>query len=371
MISIQAVCCYATLFFFFSCFFSPAIATENKADPMLSALVLEGQVTICGEPVPMNDPQVRERFEKEMLICLDNRAQVILWLKRSTRYFPLIEEELSKNGLPEDIKYLAVAESALRVHSGSPKGAMGIWQLMPQTAKKYGLLVDDDFDERRNPYLSTTAAVNYLKDLKGEFDSWSLALAAYNMGEEGLYAQILEQGTDDYYRLYLPLETQRFIFRILSVQMIFQTPEKYGFTLSKNDFYPPLQFSSVSINAFEQIPLRLIADAAKTDFTTIKNLNPEIRGYYLATGIRKVNIPQEGKKGFLRRLQEGIEADAKIRKHRIYMVTPGDSLSAIAVKFDVPLAALLIWNGLGVDSVIHPGQPLVIYPGKPREEPDK
>ncbi len=362
------ICCYTTLLFFISCHFISATAIEITTDPMLSALALEDPVSFCGEPVPMHDHQVKERFEKEMLICLDNRAQVILWLKRSTRYFPFIEEALSKNKLPEDIKYLAVAESALRVHVGSPKGAMGMWQLMPQTAKKYGLLVNDDFDERRNPYLSTTAALRYLTDLKRQFESWSLALAAYNMGEEGLHAQILEQGTDDYYRLYLPLETQRFVLRILSVQKIFQAPEKYGFSLSQDDFYAPVQFSTVSINAFEQIPLRLIAGAARTDFTVIKYLNPEIRGYYLATGIRKVNIPAEGEKGFSYRLQEGIEADAKIRKQSIYTVNPGDSLSVIAAKFDVPLAALLIWNRLGVDSVIHPGQPLVIYPGTPQKE---
>jgi peptidoglycan lytic transglycosylase D len=192
-------------------------AAQERVDVLLRALTLEPSVSLCGEPVPVEDPRVVERFEKEMLVSLGNRPQVILWLKRSTRYFPYIERMLRENDLPEDIKYLAIAESALRMHAGSRKGAMGVWQLMPQTARKYGLVVDRNFDERRNLYLSTPAVMAYLKDLFDRFGSWSLSLAAYNMGEEGLAAEILEQGITDYYRLYLSLETQRFIFRILAI----------------------------------------------------------------------------------------------------------------------------------------------------------
>jgi len=137
-------------------------AAEARADVLLQSLTLETPVSLCGEPVPVEDPRVVERFEKEMLVSLGNRAQVILWLKRSTRFFPYILKRLEENGLPEDVKYLAIAESALRMHAGSRKGAMGVWQLMPQTARKYGLVVDGNFDERRNLFLSTPAAVNYL-----------------------------------------------------------------------------------------------------------------------------------------------------------------------------------------------------------------
>ena len=135
---------------------SPRItaAQEIADDILLSALKLEQPILLCGETVPVDDPQALERFEKEMLVSLGNRSQVILWLKRTTRYFPYIEQMLRENGLPDDLKYLAIAESALRMHAGSPKGAMGVWQLMPQTARKYGLVVDVNFDERRNLYLS-------------------------------------------------------------------------------------------------------------------------------------------------------------------------------------------------------------------------
>jgi hypothetical protein len=317
---------------------------------------------LCGERVPVDDAQATERFEKEMLVAMGNRPQVILWLKRTTRYFPYIEQMLRDNGLPDDLKYLAIAESALRMHAGSSKGAMGVWQLMPQTARKYGLVVDVNFDERRNLYLSTPAVVTYLKALYERFGSWSLSLAAYNMGEEGLEAEILEQGVTDYYRLYLPLETQRFVFRILAIKRLVEAPQMHGFTLSPGDFYAPETFSAVRVNAFTDLPLRLIANAARTDFKRVKDFNPEIRGHYLAAGTRSVNIPSDGETGFQDRLAALIEADAKIRSQRVYVVQEGDSLSGIAQKFGVPLAAVLIWNRIGLSNVIHPGQRLVIFP---------
>lgn len=342
--------------------------THEAGYDLLSALKLEKTVLLCGERVPVEDPQVVERFEKEMLVSLGNRPQVILWLKRTTRYFPAIEKILGENDLPDDIKYLAIAESALRVHAGSRKGAMGMWQLMPQTAKRYGLLVNGNVDERRNPILSAAAAVRYLKDLHDRFGSWSLCLAAYNMGEEGLEAEILEQGITDFYRLYLPLETQRFILRILAIKQIVQAPQQFGFHLSEQDFYAPPTFSTVQVNAFADLPLRLIARAAKTDFKIIKDLNPELRGYYLAAGSRLLNIPDNAEKGFQNRLAGLIEADAKIRNQRIYVVKKGDNLTDVAGKFNVPLAALLIWNRIGKDRVIHPGQRLVILPAARRDK---
>lgn len=343
---------------------SPRItaAQEIADDILLSALKLEQPILLCGETVPVDDPQALERFEKEMLVSLGNRSQVILWLKRTTRYFPYIEKMLRENGLPDDLKYLAIAESALRMHAGSRKGAMGVWQLMPQTARKFGLVVDVNFDERRNLYLSTPAVVTYLKALYERFGSWSLSLAAYNMGEEGLESEILEQGVTNYYRLYLPLETQRFVFRILAIKRIVEAPQNHGFGLSPGDFYAPETFSTVRVDAFTDLPLRLIANAAKTDFKTVKDFNPEIRGHYLAAGTRSVNIPSEGEAGFHDRLTTLIEADTKIRNQRVYVVKEGDSLSGIAQKFEVPLAALLIWNRIGLSNVIHPGQRLVVFP---------
>jgi len=339
-----------------------ADAAEPTTDHLIEALRIDPSISLCNEPVPLADPQNRERFEKEMLVSLGNRYQVILWLKRTTRFFPTIERVLSENGLPEDLKYLAIAESALRVHAGSPKGAMGVWQLMPQTARKYGLTVNSQVDERRSFYLSTPAAASYLKELHGRFGSWSLALAAYNMGEEGLAAEILEQGVTDYYRLYLSLETQRFVFRILAIKCIVEDPQRYGFFLDPDEFYPPRTSATVQFDALTELPLRLVAEASGTVFKTIKDLNPHIRGYYLAAGSHRLNIPPAGEADFEKRLRALTTTDARARERRLYQVQQGDSLSGIAKKFDVPLAALLIWNRMPIDAVIHPGQRLVVLP---------
>jgi hypothetical protein len=331
-------------------------------DQLLSALRPEVPLALCGETVPMEESRVKERFEKEMLVALGNRPQVILWLKRSTRYFPYLEQVLAENGLPDDLKYLAVAESALRMHAGSSKGALGVWQLMPQTARKYGLEVNSRFDERRNIYLATPAAMAYLKELYARFGSWALALAAYNMGEEGLEAEILEQETDDYYRLYLSIETQRFVFRILTIKQIMGDPSQYGFDLAPGDYYPPETFRAVVVTAAGDLPLRLIARAADTDFMTIKALNPEIRGHYLAEGVRPVNIPHGREEGFSKRLARLVAEESENLSGRIYIVKAGDNLSTIAEKFKVPLASLLIWNRIDSSRVIQPGQELVISP---------
>jgi len=342
----------------------PLQAQEQGVDQLLRSLRWKPPVELCGEVVPLDEKRVAERLEKEMLVSLGNRPQVILWLKRTTRYFPYIEKVLADKGLPEDLKYLAIAESALRRHAGSRKGAMGVWQLMPQTARKYGMTVNGRMDERRSFFLSTLAAASYLKELYGRFNSWSLALAAYNMGEEGLEAEILEQGISDYYRLYLPLETQRFVFRVLAIKLIVQDPQKYGFSLAAEDYYRPATFATVPVNAFAELPLRLIAQASKTDFKTIKELNPQIRGHYLASGSYRLSIPPDGLPGFQERLADLVAADDRIRRQSVYIVREGDNLSGIAEKFDVPLAALLIWNRIRLDAVIHPGQHLVILPGK-------
>jgi hypothetical protein len=268
---------------------------------------------------------------------------------------------LKESNIPEDLKYIPIAESALRPHIGSIKGAIGFWQFMIQTGQRYGLIINEHIDERRNLFASTQAAIRYLKDINKTMGSWTLAAAAFNMGEQGIEAEILEQGTDDYYHLYLPIETQRFILRILSIKMIFSNPERYGFYLSEEDYYPPLEFDQIHLNCFQDIPIRIIAQAAKTHFKVIKGLNPEIRGHYLTTGGHTILIPKGSSKDFHYRYQDLFKHWLGLKKDRIYIVKEGDSLSSIADRFNIPLAALLIWNKLDLKAHIYPGDRLIIY----------
>jgi len=344
-----------------------ALSEQAPHPSLMESIRIKGPLSFCEEPVPLEIREVRERFEKEMLLTLWDRPQVILWLKRSTRYLPHIETMLQENSMPEDLKYIAIAESALRPHVGSRKGAIGFWQFTHSTGRRYGLAIDSRTDERRNVFASTRAAVRYFNELHGRFGSWTLVAAAYNMGEDGLIAEILEQGTDDYYKLYLPLETQRFVFRILSVKLILTSPERYGFTLDRDDYYPPLAFESVDVDCFQETPIRIIAEAAKTHFKVIKDLNPEIRGHYLAAGKHEVLIPKGASKGFHVRYEEILKKFVSAQKDRIYVVQEGDNLSLIADKFGIPLAALIIWNQLDIRRPIHPGDRLIIY--RPDVEP--
>jgi membrane-bound lytic murein transglycosylase D len=340
--------------------FAQAPVTADLARPP------EG-VTLCGEKVPLELDDVRERFEKEMLLILWNRPQVLLWLKRTTRFLPFIAQELKTAGLPEDLQYLPIVESALLPHIGSARGALGFWQLMPETARNYGLTVDEHVDHRRDLFLSTPAALSYLKQLNERFSSWALAMAAYNMGEEGLDAEILEQKTKDYYQLYLSLETQQFVLRVLAVKLIVGNPAAYGFELAPQDYYPPLRFETAALECFEETPLRLAAEAASTSFKTIKDLNPHVRGYYLQAGNHELRLPPGAAKGFAERFQELAKVHGEALAQRIYVVQQGDSLSTIAARFEVPLKALLIWNKIDMGKPIHPGKRLVIFP---RLDPD-
>ncbi len=338
--------------------------TEERADVpiLLSSLDLPASIELCGERVPVENQEVRERFEKELMISLWDRPQVILWLKRSRRYLPHIEKMLGDNGLPEDLKYVAVAESALRPHVRSGRGARGFWQFIAGTGRKYGLVINRRIDERRNLFASTRAAIQYFKDLHKTFGSWTLAVAAFNMGEEGLMTEMMEQDSNNYYELYLPLETQRFIFRILSVKMIFADPQRFGFKLNEEDYYPPLTFDRVEVTCEREMPIRVVAKAARTHFKMIKDLNPEIRGHYLAKGRHHILVPKGAAEGFEARYQSVAKDHLTNEKEQIYFVKEGDSLSAIADRFDIPLTSLILWNRLNPRRHIYPGQRLVIYP---------
>lgn len=337
-------------------------AAEGQSQSLLEGLNLPDSLKFCGESVPLNDARIRERFEKEMLLTLWDRPQVLLWIKRAPRYLPHISRALNTQNMPDDLKYLAVAESALLPHAGSTKGAIGFWQLLPDTARKYGLTVDQFVDERRNLFSSTPAALRYLKELYTKFSNWTLAVAAYNMGEQGMTAEILEQRIKDYYKLYLPLETQRFIFRVIAVKLILSEPERYGFKLSPDQLYKPLAFDNVSVVCFQEIPIQLVAKAAGSYFKEIKDLNPHLRGHYLQAGHHQIHLPVGRSAGFQTRLTKLISQYAKDKQKRLYIVQSGDSLSTIAEKFDVPLAALIIWNRIDHKRPIHPGDRLVIYP---------
>ncbi len=334
---------------------------QSNGQAILEAIRITEPLNFCNEPVPLADPDVRERLERELLVSLDNSDDVILWLKRANRYFPEIERVLKANNLPDDLKYITIAESSLRPLAFSNKGAVGYWQFMEGTGIKYGLEVSSDIDERRNADKATRAAIRYLKDLYTLFGSWTLAAAAYNMGEDGLKSEILVQKVSSYYKLYLNQETQRYLFRILAAKIIMSNPARFGYQLTKADLYWPREFDTLEIKASRPVPLHIIAQAAGTYFKIIKDLNPQIKYYHLPAGTCQIRIPKGCATGFPERYDKLISEWFLRINDSVYTVKKGDTLTGIASRFDVPFKALLIWNGMNSNKKIAPGDKLYVF----------
>lgn len=345
-----------------------SIYHQTSGQSLIEAIRIAEPLSFCNEQVPLKNDAVKERFERELLICLDNSDDIILWLKRANRYFPHIEKVLKDHSMPDDLKYIAIAESSLKPHARSDKGATGYWQFIENTAIKYGLIVNNDIDERRNFYASTEAALNYLQYLYALFGSWTLAAAAYNMGEEGLKAEMLVQKVSNYYELDLYQETQRYIFRILAAKLIISNPNKYGYSLSKNDLYKPVQCDYVDISTNQPVPLSVIAQAGKTYFKVIKDLNPQLKSYYLPAGKYKLMVPQGAAMGFSERYENLLAKWILEKNEQIYIVKTGDNLSLIAERFNVPVKAIMIWNGITNGKKVSPGEKLFIFSDRLKKE---
>lgn len=327
---------------------------------LIQSIRFPDSLEFCGIPIPMEDPMVKAAMEKEMLLILWNRPQVILWMKRAAQLFPHIQKILAEEQMPDDLKYVPVIESALRPHARSFAHAVGYWQFLKSTGLKYGLKINDQVDERRNIFKSTRAACLYLKKLTTEFGSVFLALAAYNMGEHGLAVEIDAQQTHNYFDLYLPLETQQYLFKIIAAKLILDQPEKYGFHLNPDDLYPPLDLAALDVTLQKEVPILIIARAADISYKTFKELNPDIRGYYLSPGSIVIQVPADSAPGFHTRFTELIAKWQKTSPVRIHVVKPGESLIGIAQANQMSLAELLRLNKMSYKKVIHPGDRLKV-----------
>ncbi len=250
-----------------------------------------------GEKVPVHNLDVRERLERELLSNSYANATIILNLKHANRYFPTIERILAENNIPEDFKYLAVAESNFRQGTSSA-GAKGFWQFMPATAKGYGLEVNSNIDERMNLEKATYAACRLLQDYKNKFGTWTLAAAAYNIGEGKLQDELRSQRVDSYYDLNLYQETLRYIFRVMAFKEIMSHPEDYGYNLNSEDMYLPLNdiLDQKQVNN----SISNLVEFAKENGTTLRQLrvyNPWLLGNSLENSSGKVYVIKYPKVG--------------------------------------------------------------------------
>lgn len=259
-------------------------------DKNLQAISWPENIDFAGEKVPLEDFYVREAWEREFLILLDAPHQSILYLKRAEKYLPYIEKELAQRNLPDDLKYIAVAESALREVITSSAGASGIWQFMPATARQYGLQVDGEIDERLDFEKATSSALDYLSFLYDRFENWSLSSAAYNAGQGRILGHLVDQQVVSYYDLLMNAETSRYLFRILAIKEIMNHPEKYQIRVLEKDQYRWPDYETKTVG--EVLDLTSWAQEQGTHLRAIKELNPWILKNTLPPGEWEIKIPR-------------------------------------------------------------------------------
>lgn len=256
--------------------FSSSTNTNTiNAPQRIHPIRISGNITFAGETVPLKDQEVRERFDRELLVNTFWHSNTMLNYKLANKYFKTIDKILKENNVPADFKYLAVAESGLR-DVESPAGAAGYWQFLESTGKHYGLEINSEVDERYHLEKATKAACEYLKEAKNKFGSWTLAAASYNVGMGKLEKRLNEQKVQDYYDLYLNSETSRYIFRILSFKMVFENPDKFGFHFSKTDLYEPFKTKDLLIEN-SIVDLAQFALDNNTNYKMLKLANSWLR----------------------------------------------------------------------------------------------
>lgn len=287
--------------FIFSMQKAPSYETIGKEQPLVNdyniyALEMPESINFAGELVPVENPDIYERMDRELLVNTYWQSNGLLMFKRAQKYFPIIEPILEENGVPDDFKYLAVIESGLVTTAKSPAGASGIWQIMKATGRENGLEVNANVDERYNLEKATEVACDYLKKAKNELGSWTAAAAAYNAGNAGISRRLNEQDVTSYYDLLLGEETGRYVFRITALKEILSNPDKYGFNFNKSDLYKPVPTYTIEVDTavanFSQFAKRF-----GVNYKILKLHNPWLREKHLNNSSRKsyiIEIPNQG-----------------------------------------------------------------------------
>lgn len=271
------------------------ITTGNRDSFTVYGVEVPGKVNFAGEPVPLDLFDVKESLDRELLSNTYFHSQTIRLIKLANRYFPVIEPILKQNLIPDDFKYLAVAESGLS-QAVSPARAVGFWQLLKGTAQENGLEVGKEVDERYHVAKSTQAACNYLISSYKKYGNWSMTAASYNAGRRGMNEQIGRQKKENYYDLLLNEETARYLYRVIALKLIFENPSVYGFNIPENELYPEIPSFTVVVDS-------TVADFAdfaasyNTNYKILKYLNPWLRDKKLFVPAGKsyeIIVPEEG-----------------------------------------------------------------------------
>jgi len=262
----------------------PPKSTSDKYE--IQALELPENLNLAGERVPTERQHIRERMDRELLVNTYWQSNGLLLLKRANKYFPILEPLLKEYGLPDDFKYLAVAESAL-IDETSSVGAAGMWHFMKNTGKEYGLEINQNVDERYHIEKSTKVAAQYLIKAKERFGSWTLAAAAYNAGNYGVSRRLEAQGVTSYYDAFLPNETERYVLRIIALKEVLSNPRKYGFKFEEKDLYTMEKTRTIKVDS-AITNIALFAKNFGLNYKELKLHNPWLRQNKLNNRSQKV-----------------------------------------------------------------------------------
>jgi membrane-bound lytic murein transglycosylase D len=271
----------------------PEIKREGERF-FLSSFKLPDKLMFAGQPVPLDNWQVRERIEYEFYQFLEDQGESIILAKRTGRCFPPAEKQLAEAGLPDDLKYMLLVESKCVAAAYSRAKASGPWQFIGSTGRRYQLKSDAVRDERRNLEMSTEAAIKYLRYLKDfQHGDWFLAMASYNAGEDRVRKLLKEQKVTDYWKMHGPRETMRYVPRIIAAKEIYSQPEKY-LGLTKKDLYTPVETETVTVNIKEaQRALTSVAEEYGTYYLELRMLNPEFKKDVLPRGTYQIKVPRQ------------------------------------------------------------------------------
>ena len=266
---------------------------EDFTNYKIHSIPIPDSLTFSGETVDLNENDLIQRFDKEILVNTYWQSNTLQLIKRSRKFFKIIEPILKKEGVPDDFKYLAVIESGLE-NLRSPKGAKGIWQIMRGTGRELGLEINNNVDERYNLELSTIAACRYIKKAKNKFGTWTLAAAAYNRGMSGVNRALKKQNVKSYYDLFLGNETRRYVFRIHAIKLILNNPNNYGFFVKDSEYYKDDGFEVMNVD----YPIKNLSEFANKNginYKTLKIFNPWLIQNHLNNRSKKkykIKIPK-------------------------------------------------------------------------------
>jgi hypothetical protein len=225
---------------------------------------------------------MHESFDRELSSFTYFHSTTLLLIKRANRYFPVIEPILKKYGIPDDFKYLAVIESHLDPRVSSPARAVGMWQFLEGTGRQYGLTITSTVDERCHVEKATIAACKYLKDAYAKYKDWINVAASYNTGMGRVSNELIQQGVNSAFDLWLVEETTRYPYRIMAIKQIFENPYRYGFVLTSQDLYKPIKTKAISVSTNID-NLAVFAQRYGVTYADLKRFNPWLRDRKLLT----------------------------------------------------------------------------------------